>query len=78
MGPSSEKEQQCDNHAKLSRQIHVCKERKGMSQRTGRSIRELTPLPDGFSTLRPIMVRRRNHISIDVLSLILCSDRNLI
>ena len=48
MGPSSEKEQQCDNHAKLSRQIHVCKERKGMSQRTGRSIRdqrckELTP-----------------------------------
>jgi len=38
----------------------VCKERKGMSQRTGRSIRdqrckELTPLLDGFSTLEAFL-----------------------
>ena len=61
MGPSFGKEQQCGIDAKLSRlrvvDTHTCVQRahKGMSQRTGRSIRdqrckELTPLLDGFST----------------------------
>jgi len=58
-----------------------------MSQRTGRSIRdqrckELTPLLDGFSTLEAFLGPKAHHLSIrpsvDVLSLILCSDRNLI
>ena len=62
--------------------IRVCRERKGMSQRTGRSIRdqqckELTPLLDGFSTLEAFLGPKVQP-SVDVLSLILCSDRNLI
>jgi len=72
MGPSSGKEQQCGSNAKLSRLRVVdtltCVQRahKGMSQRTGRSIRdqrckELTPLLDGFSPWRPFLVRRRNY-----------------
>jgi len=63
---------------------HTCVQRahKGMSQRTGRSIRdqrckELTPLLDGFSTLEAFLGPKA-HQSVDVLSLIFCSDRNLI
>jgi len=68
MGPSSGKEQQCGSDAKLSRHrvvdthTHMCVQRahKGMSQTTGRSIRdqrckELTPLLDGFSTLEAFL-----------------------
>jgi len=75
MGPSSGKEQQCGSHAKLSRlrvvdtYMHVCKERKGMSQRTGRSIRdqrckELTSLLDGFSTLEAFLGPKAQPLSI--------------
>ena len=61
----------------------MCKERKGMSQRTGRSIRdqrckELTPLLDGFSTLEAFIGAKAQPLSVDVLSLILCSDGDLI
>ena len=66
MVPSSGKEQQCGSDAKLSRprvvDTHTCVQRahKGMSQRTGRSIRdqrckELTPLLDGFSTMEAFL-----------------------
>jgi hypothetical protein len=56
---------------------------KGMGQRTGRSIRdqrckELTPLLDGFSTLEAFLGPKAPKLSVDVLSLILCKDRNLI
>ena len=71
---------------------HTCVQRahKGMGQRTGRSIRdqrckELTPLLDGFSTLEAFLGLKAQlyshhtiQLSVDVLSLILCSDRNLI
>jgi len=55
---------------------------KGMGQRTGRSIRDqrckkLTPLLDGFSTLEAFLGPKAQPLSVDVLSLILCSDRNL-
>jgi hypothetical protein len=55
---------------------------KGMGQRTGRSIRdqrckELTPLLDGYSTLEAFLGPKAQP-SVDVLSLILCKDRNLI
>ena len=74
MGPSSGKERQCGSDAKLSRHrvvdAHTCVQRahKGMSQRTGRSIRdqrckELTPLLDGFSTLEAILVPKRTNFS---------------
>ena len=74
MGPSSGKEQQCGSDAELSRHrvvdTHTCVQRahKGMSQRTGRSIRdqrckELTPLLDGFSTLEAILVPKRTNFS---------------
>jgi hypothetical protein len=54
-----------------------------MSQRTGRSIRdqrckELTPLLDGFSTLEAFIGAKAQPLSVDVLSLILCSDGDLI
>ena len=82
MGPSSGKERQCGSDAKLSRHrvvdAHTCVQRahKGMSQRTGRSIRdqrckELTPLLDGFSTLEAFLGPKAHQlsiISIDVLS----------
>ena len=87
--PDPEKEQQCGNHAKLSRlrvvDTRTCVHRahKGMGQRTGRSIRdqrckELTPLLDGFSTLEAFLGPKAQPSPVDVLSLILCSDRNLI
>ena len=76
------------DHAKLSRlrvvDTHTCVQRanKGMGQRTGRSIRdqrckELTPLLDGFSTLKAFLGPKAQLLSVDVLSLILCSDRSL-
>ena len=54
-----------------------------MSQRTGRSIRdqrckEHTPLLDDFSTLEAFLGPKAQPLSVDVLSLILCSDCNLI
>jgi hypothetical protein len=55
-----------------------------MGQRTDISIRdqrckELTPLLDGFSTLEAFLGPKAQQIlSVDVLSLILCKDRNLI
>jgi len=88
MGLSSGKDQQCGSDAKLSRHrvvdTHTCVQRahKGMGQRTGRSIRdqrckELTPLLDGLFTLEAFPGPKAQP-SADVLSLILCSDRNLI
>ena len=91
MVPSSRKEQQCGSDAKLSRQrvvdTHTCVKRahnKGMSQRTGRSIRdqrckELTPLLlDGFLTLEAFLGPKAQPLLVLVPSLILCSDGNLI
>jgi len=75
MGPSSGKEQQCGSDAKLSRHrvvdTHTCVQRahKGMSQRTGRSIRDQR-CKDSllcwmvFPPWRPFLVRRRNHWSL--------------
>ena len=75
MGPSSGKKQQCGSDAKLSRHrvvdTHTCVQRahKGMSQRTGRSIRdqrckEFTPLLDGFSTLGAFLGPNAQPLSI--------------
>ena len=75
MVPSSGKEQQCGSDAKLSRPrvvvTHTCVQRahKGMSQRTGRSIRdqrckELTPLLDGFSTMEAFLGPKAQLLSI--------------
>jgi len=49
------------------RHAHVCCKHKGMSQITGKSIRDDSdanpeePLLDGFPPWRPFLVRRRNH-----------------
>jgi len=79
MGPSSGKDQQCGSDAKLSRHrvvdTHTCVQRahKGMSQKTGRSIRdqrckELTPLLDGFSTLEAFLGPKAHQLSIRLFS----------
>jgi len=80
MGPRSGKEQQCGSDAKLSRHrvvdthTFVQRAHKGMSQRTGRSIRdqrckELTPLLDGFSTLEAFLGPKAQPLSRNLLGL---------
>ena len=77
MGTSSGKEQQCGSHAKLSRlrvvDTHTCVQRahKGISQRTGRSIRdqrckEITPLLDGFSTLKAFLGPKTHQFDLTI------------
>jgi len=84
MGPSSGKEQQCGSHAKLSRHRYMCAK---SARAWARKLVEALGTSDAKNSLlcwmvvppwRPFLVRRRNHISVDVLSLILCSDRYLI
>ena len=82
MGPSSGKEQQCGSHAKLSRHRYMCAK---SARAWARELVEALGTSDAqFSLLcwmifppwRPFLVQRRNHLSVDVLSLILCNDRN--